>query len=72
MVQFAVVLKNQDWTVFEDGVPIQGDLSRSAAIELAERLAFQREERGVSVELLIQDYVGGVTRRLSGGLGAGE
>jgi hypothetical protein len=68
MTQLAVVLKDQLWTVFKEGAPVTSGLSRSAAIELAESLAFQAEDRGEEVELLIQDYTGAVQRRLSGGL----
>jgi hypothetical protein len=64
--QFAVTLKSGEWTVFKDGEPFRSGLSRSAAIELAERLAFDAEERGDSVELLIQDYTGALGRKVSG------
>jgi len=66
MTQFAVVLKEQLWTVFREGAPHTAGLSRSAAIELAESLAFEAEDRGEAVELLIQDYTGGLERKLSG------
>ncbi len=67
MTQYAVTLKNGEWTVFKDGQPIESGLSRSAAIERAESLAFDAEERGESVELLIQDYTGALGRKVSGG-----
>ncbi len=67
MVQLAVTLKAGDWTVFRDGEPVAGNLSRSAAIEMAESLAHEAEERGESVELLIQGYHGELPRRHSGG-----
>jgi len=67
MVQYAVTLKDGDWTVFQDGAPIASDLTRSAAIELAKGLAFEAEERGEAVELLIQGYFGELATRLSGG-----
>lgn len=67
MAQFAVVLKNQEWTVFKDGQALQTYLTRSAAIEAAEGLAFDAEERGDRVELVIQDYYGAVAERRSGG-----
>jgi len=35
MVQYAVTLKDGDWTIFQDGKPIEHDLTRSAAIQLA-------------------------------------
>jgi hypothetical protein len=67
MVQYAVTLKDGDWTVFSDGKPIERGLSRSAAVQLAKDMAFQAEERGDPVELLIQGYYGDLSRRLSGG-----
>jgi hypothetical protein len=67
MVQFAVTLKDGDWTVFKDGRPIAADLSRSAAVEMAEALAFEAEDRGEEVELLVQGYTGELGRKLSGG-----
>ena len=67
MVQYAVTLKDGDWTVFRDGAPIERGLSRSAAIQMAKDLAFEAEERGDTVELLIQGYYGDMSRRLSGG-----
>lgn len=66
MIQYAVTLKNGDWTVFKDGQPVTSGLSRSAAIETAQSLAFEDEERGQPVELLIQDYTGALERRLYG------
>jgi hypothetical protein len=67
MVQYAVTLKDGDWTVFSDGKAIERGLTRSAAVQLAKDLAFEAEERGESVELLIQGYYGDLSRRLSGG-----
>ena len=67
MVQYAVTLKAGDWTVFRDGDPIAHGLSRSAAIQMAKDLAYEAEERGDSVELLIQGYYGDMSRRLTGG-----
>ena len=66
MIHFAVTLKNGEWTAFKDGKPMSSGLSRSAAIELAEGLAFDAEEQGHSVELLIQDYTGALGRKVSG------
>lgn len=67
MVQYAVTLKDGDWTVFCDGKPMErGGMSRSAAIQLAKDLAFDAEERGEPVELLIQGYYGEMSRRLTG------
>jgi hypothetical protein len=67
MVQYAVTLKNGDWTVFRDGQAIASDLTRSAAIEMAKTMAFDAEARGETVELLIQGYFGELSRKLSGG-----
>lgn len=67
MVQYAVVCKEGEWTVFKDAEPVQRALTRSAAMELAKSMAFQAEERGEKVELLIQEYFGEVGRTLSGG-----
>ena len=65
MVQYAVTLKQGDWTVFKDGEAIASDMSRSAAVEMAEGLAFEDEERGEPVELLIQDYTGELAHKVS-------
>ena len=67
MVQYAVTLKDGDWTVFCDGAPLERGLSRSAAIQMARDLAFDAETRGEQVELLIQGYYGEMSRRVSGG-----
>jgi hypothetical protein len=67
MVQYAVTLKDGDWTVFKDGRPMEHGMSRSAAIQMAKDLAFEAETRGDTVELLIQGYYGDLSRRLSGG-----
>ena len=67
MVQYAVTLKEGDWTVFRDGEPLARGMSRSAAVEIAEGLAFEAEERGEKVELLIQEYTGELGRKVSGG-----
>ena len=67
MVQYAVTLKDGDWTVFADGEPKARGLTRSSAIQMAKDMAFVAEQRGDSVELLIQGYYGDVSRRLSGG-----
>jgi len=66
MVQYAVTLKDGDWTVFSDGSPVASGLSRSAAVQMAKDLAFEAEARGETVELLIQGYYGDVSRRLTG------
>ncbi len=67
MVQYAVTLKSGDWTVFKDGEPLANNLSRSAAVEMAETLAFEAEEEGQPVELLIQGYTGELGHKHSGG-----
>jgi hypothetical protein len=67
MVQLAVTMKDGEWTVFKDGAVIEQGLSRSAAVERAEQIAFQAEEDGEDVELLIQGYTGEMTDRFSGG-----
>jgi hypothetical protein len=67
MVQYAVTLKDGDWTVFRDGQPMERGMTRSAAIQLAKDLAFEAEEEGQEVELLIQGYYGDMSRRLTGG-----
>lgn len=67
MVQYAVTLKDGDWTVFKDGRPVAARLSRSAAVQMAKELAFEAEARGEAVELLIQSYYGELSRRLTGG-----
>lgn len=67
MVQYAVTLKDGDWTVFKDGEAVERGMSRSAAIQMAKDLAFEDEERGDTVELLIQGYYGDMSRRVSGG-----
>ena len=66
MVQFAVTLKDGDWTVFKDGQATAGGLSRSAAVQMAQDLAFAAEEHGETVELLIQGYYGDLNRRVTG------
>jgi hypothetical protein len=67
MVQYAVTLKDGHWTVFSDGQAIESGLSRSAAVQLAKDMAFEAEERGDAVELLIQGYYGDLSRKLTGG-----
>ena len=66
MIQYAVTQKDGDWTVFCDGEPLTGDLSRSAAIQLAKDLAFDAETRGLAVEVLIQGYYGEMARKFTG------
>ena len=66
MVQFAVTLKDGDWTVFKDGEAEAAGLSRSAAVQMAQDLAFAAEEGGEAVELLIQGYYGDLNRKVTG------
>ncbi|WP_041373409.1 DUF2188 domain-containing protein [Phenylobacterium zucineum] len=66
MVQYAVTLKDGDWTVFGEGEPLARGLTRSAAIQMAKDLAFEAEERGETVELLIQGYYGEMSRKVTG------
>ena len=66
MVQYAVAQKGGDWIVFKDGEPVARDLSRSAAVQMAQDRAFEAEARGEAVELLIQGYYGELSRRLTG------
>jgi hypothetical protein len=64
LVQFAVTLKDGEWTVFKDGEVLTSGLSRSRAVEMAERLAHASVDAGEAVELLVQDYIGQlITRR---------
>ncbi|MDD3837394.1 MAG: hypothetical protein WCY15_03645 [Phenylobacterium sp.] len=67
MVQYAVALKSGEWSVFRDGELLAHDMTRSAAIQMAKEMAFEAEERGDTVELLIQGYYGELTRKISGG-----
>lgn len=63
MVQFAVTLKEAEWTVFKNGAVVAQGMSRSRAIEQAESLAHAAVEAGEEVELLVQDYTGQLTNR---------
>ena len=54
-------------TVFKDGHAVASGMSRSAAVEMAEGLAFDAEEEGEQVELLIQNYTGELAHKISGG-----
>jgi len=67
MKQFAVTQRNGEWTVFDGGEVLQSGLSRSAALQMAEKLAFDAEEQGEDVKLVIQDYIGEIHTRQSGG-----
>jgi len=67
MKQFAVTQRNGEWTVFDGDEVLQSGLSRSAALQMAEKLAFDAEEQGEDVKLVIQDYTGEMRTRQSGG-----
>jgi hypothetical protein len=67
VVQFAVTLKNAEWTLFKNAVPLKSGMSRSEAVQQAEALAFEAEEQGDDVELVIQDYTGSLKQSRSGG-----
>jgi hypothetical protein len=66
-LQLAVIKKDGEWAIFQDGEILDRGHSRSACIEAAEALAFDAEERGEGVELVIQDYLGELKTRVSGG-----
>ena len=65
-MQLAVIKKNGEWSVFQDGSVLESGASRSACIEAAEHIAFDAEARGEAVELVIQDYLGELKTRYSG------
>jgi len=65
MLRLAVLKKGSDWTVLRDGQPLAQGLSRSQAIALADKLAFESEETE-DVEILVQGYTGEVQARYSG------
>lgn len=67
MRQYAVAQKDSMWTVFEEGRVLTVGLSRSAAVRMAEELAFKAEEDGDAVELVIQEYSGELKERRSFG-----
>ena len=67
MIQFAVTTKDAEWTVFRDAKALAHGMSRSEAVKLAEELAYEAEEAGDDVQLLIQDYTGQLKARYSGG-----
>jgi hypothetical protein len=67
MKQFAVTLKDGEWTVFRDAKPVARGMSRSEAVNLAEELAYDAEASGDDVEILVQDYTGQLKARYSGG-----
>ena len=67
MIQFAVTTKDGEWTVFRNAKPLAKGMSRSDAVKLAEELAYEAEEAGDDVEILVQDYTGQLKARYSGG-----
>jgi hypothetical protein len=67
MLQIAVTLKDGEWTVFRNAKPLAHGMSRSDAVKLAEELAYDAEEAGEDVQLLVQDYLGELKGRYSGG-----
>ena len=67
MTQIAVTMKDGEWTVFRDAKALAQGMSRSEAVKLAEELAYEAEETGEDVQLLIQDYTGQLKARYSGG-----
>jgi uncharacterized protein DUF2188 len=67
MIQFAVTTKDGEWTVFRDAKAVAHGMSRSEAVKLAEDFAYEAEEAGEDVQLLIQDYTGQLKARYSGG-----
>ncbi|HEX4180759.1 MAG TPA: hypothetical protein VHY32_08210 [Caulobacteraceae bacterium] len=65
-MQIAVIKKDGEWAVLQDGEVLERGGSRSACIEAAEAIAFSAEARGARVELVIQDYLGELKTRISG------
>ena len=65
-MQLAVIQKDGEWAVLQDGEAVRRGGSRSACIEAAEAIAFDAEENGQAVELVIQDYMGELKTRVSG------
>ena len=65
-MQLAVIQKDGEWAVLENGEVVRRGGPRSACIEAAEAIAFQAEEKGQAVELVVQDYSGELKTRVSG------
>ena len=65
-MQLAVIQKDGEWAVLKDGEVVRRGGPRSACIEAAEAIAFAAEEKGRTVELVIQDYLGELKTRVSG------
>jgi hypothetical protein len=66
MVQIAVIQQAGDWKIQRDGVLLGAGVTRSAAIELAQALAFQAAEQGQEVEILIHGLAGQLEQRYLG------
>ncbi len=66
MVQFAVTLKDAEWTVFKDGKIVAQGMSRSRAIEQAQALAREAMDAHEDVELVVQGYTGELSSRRTG------
>jgi hypothetical protein len=66
MIQIAVLMKDGEWAVFQNGAMLERGARRSACIERAEAMAFEAEKRGEAVELIVQDYLGEVKTRMTG------
>ena len=66
MVQYAVTLKDAEWTVFKDGKVIAQGMSRSRAIEQAQALAQAAMDADEDVELVVQGYTGELSSRRTG------
>jgi len=66
VVQYAVTLKDAEWTVFKDGKVIAQGMSRSRAIEEAQRLAQDAIDADENVELVVQGYTGELSSRRTG------
>lgn len=66
MSSIAVIQQDGDWKIQRDGHVLGAGVTRSAAIELAEALAFRAAEEGHQVELLIQELSGRLKPRYLG------
>jgi hypothetical protein len=66
MIQIAVIQQAGEWRISRDGQVMGTGVTRSAAIELAQGLAFQAAEGGQQVELLVQGLSGELAQRYLG------
>jgi hypothetical protein len=66
VIQYAVTKKNGEWSVFREGLVIATDMTRSAAVEMAQALARQEAEAGAEVLVLTSDYYGRLEPRYLG------